>query len=113
MGIERARVVEVHASTPAGRRVAAGYLIGERRVLTAGDVVGPRTAVRPAGTVTWYAASLVWSAASGEAAIVELDEALGAPARMRWGEVSGSRPVPVTAMGFPPPHDRRQPFREA
>lgn len=107
MGIERARVVEVHASG----RVGAGYLIGERLVLTAGGLAGGD--VRPAGTATWYPASPVWTAKSVGAALLEADESLAAPTAIRWGEVTGRRPVAVTAMGFPPAQGRSVQFRDA
>ena len=113
MGIERARVVEVLASAPAGGRVGAGYLIADRLVLTAGDLVGDRTEVRVGGTVSWSSAAPVWTAPSGDVAVVEVDEPLAVPAPMRWGEVSGPRPVPVAAMGFPPAQGRPPRFREA
>src|SRR5438045_3541677 len=100
MGIERARVVEVHARTSSARRVASGYLVGERLVLTAGAAAGGDgpTDVRPAGTATWYPAKTVWTAASGAGALLELDEPLAAPAGMVWGDVAGPRPVAVAAM---------------
>jgi len=113
MGIERARVVEVFgAGSPAGA-AGAGYLIGERLVLTAGDVAGPTaTEVRVGATVDWCRATTVWSAPAG-VAIVEADEPLAAPATMRWGGVSGPRPVPVAAMGFPPTRGRPDGWRDA
>ncbi len=113
MGIERARVVEVHSAGSATRRVGAGYLIGERLVLTAGGVVDRRgsTGVRPAGTAVWYESSAVWAA--GDVALLEVDEVLAPPGAMRWGQVSGHRPVPVAAMGFPPATSRPDRFRDA
>jgi hypothetical protein len=99
MGIERARVVEVDADG----RVGAGYVIGDRLVLTGGR--RKPKAVRPASTATWMPSSLVWRAPSGDAAVLEIDDpaALMLPADgMRWGRVTGSRPVAVTAMGFAP-----------
>jgi hypothetical protein len=110
VGIERARVVEVQGS-PASR-VAAGYLIADRLVLTAGDVTGDRAQVRVGGTVSWSSAATVWTAGRGAVAVVEVDEPLAMPAPMRWGEVAGARPVPVAAMGFPPPEGRRPAFRD-
>lgn len=103
MGIERARVLEVH-----GRgAVRAGYLIDDRLVLTAaagaGTGAGP-VEVRPAGTATWLKASPVWSCPAG-GALFELDDPsmlMMPPDVMRWGRVAGDRPVPVAAMGFPP-----------
>jgi hypothetical protein len=115
MGIERARVVEVHSPGSVTRRVGSGYLVGERLVLTAGGLVdhtGP-TAVRPAGTAVWYSSSRVWLAPAGDAAIVEVDDDLAPPGAMRWGDVSGHRPVPVAAMGFPPATVRPDRYRDA
>lgn len=100
MGIERARVLEIHAK---GGTVGTGYLIDDRLVLTAGARGAPAE-VRPAGTATWLATSPVWSSPAG-AVLLELDD----PARLmmppvlpRWGRITGRRPVAVTAMGFPP-----------
>lgn len=100
MGIERARVMEVHTK---GGAVGAGYLLDDRLLLTAGAGRTPAD-VRPAGTATWLAASPVWSSRAG-AVILELDDPeilLMPPVRPRWGRVAGRRPVAVTAMGFPP-----------
>lgn len=115
MGIERARVVEVHSTTSAAGRVGAGYLIGDRLVLTAGDIVGRRgaTDVRRASTATWYPAAPVWSSRSGDATILEVEDPLAAAGAMRWGDVSGLRPVPVTAIGFPPADRPSERFRDA
>jgi hypothetical protein len=99
MGIERARVMEVHGHG----RVGAGYLIDDRLVLTAGPGRAPAE-VRPAGTATWLTASPVWSSPAG-AVVLELDEPdmlMMPPVPPRWGRVTGRRPVAVTAMGFAP-----------
>ncbi len=98
MGIERARVMEVHAG---GGAVGAGYLLDDRLVLTAG-AGRPPADVRPAGTATWLAASPVWSSPAG-AVVLELDDPAALmmpPVRPRWGRITGRRPVAVTAMGF-------------
>lgn len=110
MGIERSRVLEVHAmgvSGPGrkagGGTVGAGYLIDDRLVLTAGAGRAPAD-VRPAGTATWLAASPVWSSPAG-AVVLELADPemlMMPPVRPRWGRITGRRPVAVTAMGFPP-----------
>jgi len=103
MGIERSRVLEVHAKGGARGTVGAGYLIDDRLVLTAGVGRAPAE-VRPAGTATWLAATPVWSSPAG-AVILELDDPemlMMPPVRPRWGRISGGRPVAVTAVGFPP-----------
>jgi hypothetical protein len=100
MGIERARVMEVHAK---GAAVRAGYLIDDRFVLTAGPGRTPAD-VRPAGTATWLASSPGWSSPAG-AVVLELDDPamlMMLPVLPRWGRITGRRPVAVTAMGFPP-----------
>ena len=117
MGIERARVVEVHSQTSA-TGVCAGYLIADRLVLTAGGVAGRQGAadVRPASTAVWCSASQVWAAASGDVAILEIDDpsAVPAPPRaLRWGRVSGRGPVAVAALGFPPASGKPEWFRDA
>jgi hypothetical protein len=99
MGIERARVLEVHAQGA----VCAGYLVDDRLVLTVGSGRAPAD-VRPGGTAIWLAASPVWSSPAG-AVILELDDPAALmmpPVRPRWGRITGRRPVAVTAMGFPP-----------
>lgn len=113
MGIERARVVEVHAAGSVTRRVGAGYLIDERLVLTAGGIVDRRgsTGVRPAGTAVWYESLLLWAAA--DVALLEVDEVLAPPGAMRWGEPAGRRPLPVAAMGFEPAAARPDRWRDA
>ena len=100
MGIERARVVEVHAP---GSPTGAGYLISDRLVLT---MARPGSAeVRPVNMGRWRTASVTWAGA--HAAVLEVNEPLGrSPGPVRWGRVEGSRPVPVTAMGFPPADGR-------
>ena len=113
MGIERARVVEVHAAGSATGRVGSGYLISDRLVLTCGRVVDRRgsTDIRPVGMGGWLTAAVVWSAPGGDAAVMEVDDPsalMVSPDRIRWGHVTGGRPVPVTAMGFPPADVRPQ-----
>jgi hypothetical protein len=118
MGIERARVVEVHGPTSAAGRVGSGYFVDDRHVLTARSVVGRRgvTDVRPSGTVAWMSATPVWSSRSGDAALLEVDdwaELLLSAVAPRWGQVGGQRPVAVTAMAFPPADVRPDLFRDA
>jgi hypothetical protein len=99
MGVEPARVLEVHA----GATVVAGYLLDDRLVLTAGAGQAPAR-VRPGGTATWLGASTAWSSPAG-VCLLELDDpeaVLMAPEPPPWGRVVGRRPVAVTAMGFPP-----------
>jgi hypothetical protein len=114
VGIERARVVEVHSTSSATARVCSGYLVGDNLVLTAGGQ-GPAE-VRPASTAVWCPANRVWSAASGDVAILEIDDpsaAMAPPGPLRWGQVSGRRPVAVTALGFPPASLKPKWFRDA
>ncbi len=104
MGIERARVVEVHAADSASGVVGSGYQVDGRLVLTSASVVGRwgSTDVRPVGTGTWVPASVVWH---GDAAVLEVSDPsalMASPAPVRWGEVAGRRPVAITGMGFPP-----------
>ena len=110
MGVERARVTEVHAPTSATGRAGSGYFVTDRLVLTAGTVTGRRgpTGVRPAGGGTWLAASVAWMAEAGDAALLELDggPALPPPAPPLWGRICGRHPMGVTAVGYPPA-DRR------
>lgn len=116
MGIERARVVEVHAGTSPAGRAGSGYQITDRLVLTHGAVVGRdgRTDVRPAGTAVWASASVAWRSRAGDTAVLDVEEPsvlMWSPGAVRWGMVAGRRPVSVMAIGFPPAADRERPHR--
>ena len=107
MGIERARVVEVHSPTSPTGRVGCGYLIRDRLVLTTAAVAGRSgpTSIRPAATGVWRSCALRWSDPSGEVAVLEVGEPAAlmlSPDRTRWGRITGLRPVAVVATGFPP-----------
>jgi hypothetical protein len=113
MGIERVRVAEVHAPTSLSQRTGSGFLVSDRLVLTAAAVAGRDgpTHVRPVGAGSWMAASVVWRAARGGAALLEIDgdpALISPPPLPRWGEVGGRRPVGVMAVGFPPADGRPQ-----
>jgi hypothetical protein len=102
MGIERARVVEVHAPTSPGGAVGSGYVVGDRLVLTAGRVAGRNgpTHIRPAGTATWIPASPVLA---GSVCVLEVEdpsELMLSPDPGAFGRITGTRPLAVTAMGF-------------
>ncbi len=117
MGIERARVVEVHSVASSSGCVGSGYLVSDRLVLTAGAGVGRdgSTDVRRAGTGPWVPASTVWVAADADAALLEVAEASDlscSPAPLRWGQVVGRGTVAVTAVGFPSAHGRPERVRD-
>ncbi|MDQ2826235.1 MAG: hypothetical protein M3Y04_04655, partial [Actinomycetota bacterium] len=117
MGIERARVIEVHARDSPTTRVGAGYQVGDRLVLTFGRIVGRDgpTAVRPGGTAVWVTSSVVWRAADGRTAVLEVDDPsvlMLSPGALRWGRVSGRGPVAVTAIGFASAHVRPERARD-
>lgn len=106
MGIERARVVELQAGS--------GYHVDGRLVLTSAGVVGrgESVEVRPSGTGTWAPATVVWR---GDAVLLEVSDRMALmpwPRPPRWGEVVGSRPVAVAALGFPPMDGRSRWARE-
>ncbi len=105
MGIERARVVEVHAADPTASRGGSGYQIDDRLVLTCAGVVGRggEAVVRAAGTAPWVPAEVVWRDEGAGAALVEVDDPMALlplPSALRWGDVVGGRPVGVMSMGF-------------
>ena len=117
MGIERARVVEVHGDTSPAGTVGSGYFVTDRLVLTwAGNTGGQEsTAVRPAGTGPWVPATEAWTSSTAGATLLEVDDAgalLPAPGPMRWGEVVGDGAIGVTATGFPPAEGRPERFRD-
>lgn len=118
MGVERARVVEVHAPASASGRTGSGYVVAGGLVLTGSAVVGRQgaTHVRPSGTAVWYPALRVWTSATGDVALLALDDEFALPpppGRLRWGRVEGRRPVPVTALGFAPMAGRPERWRDA
>ena len=117
MGIERARVVEVHGETSPAGAVGSGYFVTDRLVLTWAGNVGRRgsTAVRPAGTGPWVPATVAWTSSTAGASLLEVDDAgalLVAPNGVRWGEVAGPGAIGVTATGFPPAEGRPARFRD-
>ena len=117
MGIERARVVEVHADTSPTGAVGTGYVVTDRLVLTCARNVGRRgpTALRSAATGPWLPATTVWTSEVADAALLEVDEAwapIATSGDVRWGEVTGKGPVGVTASGFPPAKLRPERFRD-
>ena len=112
MGVDRYRVCELYAAGPDGEGSGSGYRLGDRLVLTvrhvitpALDEVGGRLLVRPVGVTGWLPARVEWEDADADAALIGVeDEHWQAPAGesvLRWGELTGSDPVPCAAVGFP------------
>lgn len=112
MGVDRYRVCEVYAAGPDVEGSGSGYRLGDRLVLTARHVVAPalarsgsRLLVRPAGVTAWLPAQVEWEDVDTDAALVVVgDEDWRAPtveSVLRWGELTGSDPVPCAAVGFP------------
>ncbi|MGE5765428.1 MAG: tetratricopeptide repeat protein [Mycobacterium leprae] len=129
MSVERARVVEVYARVDCSARVGSGYLVADRKVLTAAHVVRrvPTYKSRPApnhksrpprrnthsteiqclvrglGQTAWTAAVVAWRDEGRDLAVLaapKLDEPLGG-SPLRWGRIDGVEPVACTAVGFP------------
>jgi len=112
MGVDRYRVCELYAGDPNGEESGSGYRVGDRLVLTARHVVAPaldgagsRLQVRPVGMTGWLSAMVEWDDADADAALVGVEDegwrAPGGESVLRWGELSGSDPVPCAAVGFP------------
>ncbi len=112
MGVDRYRVCELYAAGPHGAASGSGYRVGDRLVLTARHVIVPalagasgRVLVRPAGVSGWVPARVEWQDADADAALIVVeDEGWRAPAGesvLRWGELTGSDPVPCAAVGLP------------
>jgi hypothetical protein len=112
VGVDRYRVSELYAAGPDGEGSGSGYRLGDRLVLTARHVIAPAVAgaggrllVRPVGVPGWLPARVEWEDAGADAALVAVeDQGWRAPAGesvLRWGELTGSDPVPCAAVGFP------------
>ena len=112
MGVDRYRVCELYAAGPGGEGSGSGYRLGDRLVLTARHVIAPavagpggRVLVRAVGVREWLTAGVDWEGADADAALIAVeDEDWRAPAGesvLRWGELTGTDPVPCAAVGFP------------
>jgi hypothetical protein len=112
MGVDRYRVCELHAAGPDGGGSGSGYRLGDRLVLTARHVIAPAVAevggrllVRPVGVTGWLPARVEWEDADADAALVLVEDeqwrASAGESVLRWGELTGSDPVPCAAVGFP------------
>ena len=97
---------------PGSEGSGSGYRLGDRLVLTARHAIAPalagpggRVLVRPADVTEWQPARVEWQDASADAALIAVeDEDWQAPGResvLRWGEPTGSDPVPCATVGFP------------
>ena len=112
MGVDRYRVCELYAAGPDSEGSGSGYRLGDRLVLTARHVIaraaaptGGRLLVRPAKVPGWLPARVEWEDVDADAALILVeDEDWRAPGResvLRWGELTGSEPVPCATVGFP------------
>jgi tetratricopeptide (TPR) repeat protein len=112
MGVDRYRVCELYAAGPDGEGSGSGYRLGDRLALTARHVIAPalagpqgRVLVRPVGVTEWLPARVEWEDHDVDVALIVVEEeGWRAPAGesvLRWGELTGSDPVPCTAVGFP------------
>ncbi|MDQ6945702.1 MAG: tetratricopeptide repeat protein [Actinomycetota bacterium] len=131
-----ARVVELYSpGEGAGGQVGSGYLIGSEVVLTAAHVVvglplwpvdetvptevaAPGVcSARPLGERDWVPAVVAWRDEVKDLAVLRL--AFGVPplptagAEPRWGQVVGSEPVDVSAVGFPWAQERPDRVRDS
>ena len=112
MGVDRYRVCELYAAGPEEAGSGSGYRLGDRLVLTARHVIIPALAgpggqllVRLAGVTGWLTARVEWQDADADAALIGIEDerwqAPGVKSVLRWGELTGSDPVPCAAVGFP------------
>ena len=110
MGVDQYRVCELYAAGPESEGSGSGYRVGDRLVLTARHMIAPalsggKVLVRPVGVTEWLPARVDWQDADADAALIVIeDQGWLAPAResvLRWGELTGSDPVPCAAVGFP------------
>jgi tetratricopeptide (TPR) repeat protein len=105
LGLEGARVVEVFAPAAGGGRgsFGSGYLVDDRRVLTARHVVEGtpgQCEVRPLGAKEWLSADVVWRGEESDAALLRIP---GKDARrpVRLGRLPSGARAPCRALGFP------------
>ncbi len=107
----RHRVCELYATGPDFGGSGSGYRLSDRLVLTAQHVIAPalagaggRVQIRPVGVSRWLTAHVEWQDADADAALVMIgDQNWRPPAGesvLRWGELTGSDPVPCAAVGF-------------
>ncbi len=107
-----------------GEGSGSGYRLSDRLVLTARHVIAPalaraggRLLVRPVGVTGWLPARVEWEDADADAALILIEgEHWRAPAGesvLRWGELTGSDPVPCAAVGFPWASTRPDRMRDA
>jgi WD40 repeat protein/tetratricopeptide (TPR) repeat protein len=111
------RRVRVRCVPAGGGRTSfgSGYLVGPRLVLTSAHVLdvdaGATVSIALPNDVDEYPAGECWRSAAGDAALVRVTAADWNPPDslrdvvsrppQRWGELIGSSPVAVTALGFP------------
>ena len=112
MGVDRYRVCELYAEGPEAAGSGSGYRLGDRLVLTARHVIGPalagtggRVLIRPAGVAGWLPGRVEWNDTGSDAALIAIEDQGWQPppgeSVLRWGELTGSDPVPCAAVGFP------------
>ncbi len=112
MGVDRYRVCELYAAGPDGDGSGSGYRLGDRLVLTARHVIAPalagagsRLLIRPVGVPGWLPARVEWEDADADATLIVVEDehwrASAGESVLRWGELTGSDPVPCAAVGFP------------
>jgi hypothetical protein len=109
MGVDRYRVCELYAAGQDADGSGSGYRVGDRLVLTARHVIAPALAggqvlVRPADVPGWLTGRVEWHDAESDAALIGIEEdwrAAPGQSVLRWGELTGSDPVPCAAVGFP------------
>jgi hypothetical protein len=123
VAVDLARVVLVFVGGDSGLGVGSGYVVGDRRVLTAAHVVtgaglgvGDGVDVHLRGAQGWTPARVAWVDADLDAAVLEVDVAESWPvaevAVLRWGRLVGGEPVAAAAVGFPWAQERPDAVRD-
>jgi len=114
MGFDPSRVMEVYAQPGNGPgSVGSGYRVTDTAVLTAAHVLDgtDRCEVRPLLARDWISGSVKWRDETADVAVIRLDGVApplspGSPA-LRWGKVTGTDQIWVTATGFPRAQERQ------
>ncbi|MEU4173714.1 serine protease [Streptomyces sp. NPDC026589] len=112
--MDPARLALIRSGDEQPRGVGSGYLIAPRLVLTARHVLEDRSnrtlwptiTVRighhSGGEMTRVPAQLLWAHSDGlDVALLCIDQEIDVPGSVRWGQPTGTVPLPYEGLGYP------------